>query len=220
MTSADGLVVEELTVEQLAGADLGTARRRHGLRRFLAIRSGLIGTVGVLVVVLLAIFGPLFAPYSPYAIGAPPALGPSSAHLLGTDLLGRDVWSRFLTGGISVIVLPLIAVSAALVIGCVMGLLSGYLGGRLDAAVTRVIDVVLALPPFLLVLVIIAGFGTGEVVIVVAVAAVYAPSIARVIRSATLSIRPREYVLAARAGATRCRGSFSARWRPTWCPRC
>ena len=80
-----------------------------------------------------------------------------------------------------------------------MGLLSGYLGGRLDAAVTRVIDVVLALPPFLLVLVIIAGFGTGEVVIVVAVAAVYAPSIARVIRSATLSIRPREYVLAARA---------------------
>ena len=199
MTSADGLVVEELAVEQLAGADLGTARRRHGLRRFLAIRSGLIGTVGVLVVVLLAIFGPLFAPYSPYAIGAPPALGPSSAHLLGTDLLGRDVWSRFLTGGISVIVLPLIAVSAALVIGCVMGLLSGYLGGRLDAAVTRVIDVVLALPPFLLVLVIIAGFGTGEVVIVVAVAAVYAPSIARVIRSATLSIRPREYVLAARA---------------------
>jgi peptide/nickel transport system permease protein len=199
VTSADGLVVEELAVEQLSGADLGTARRRHGLRRFFGIRSGLIGSVGVLVVVLLAIFGPLFAPYSPYAIGAPPALGPSSAHLLGTDLLGRDVWSRFLTGGISVIVLPLIAVSAALVIGCVMGLLSGYLGGRLDAAVTRVIDVVLALPPFLLVLVIIAGFGTGEVVIVVAVAAVYAPSIARVIRSATLSIRPREYVLAARA---------------------
>ena len=58
MTSADGLVVEELAVEQLAGADLGTARRRHGLRRFLAIRSGLIGSVGVLVVVLLAIFGP------------------------------------------------------------------------------------------------------------------------------------------------------------------
>ena len=178
----------------------------RGVRRFLAIPAGLTGTIGLLVIVALALIGPLVAPDNPDAIVAAPALGPSSAHLLGTDLLGRDVWSRLLSGGLSVIVLPLIAVSGALVIGCAAGLLSGYLGGWVDTVITRVVDVVLALPPFLLVLVIIAGFGTGETVIVIAVAAVYAPSITRVIRSATQVIRPREFVLVAQA-----RGD-SVRW--------
>jgi peptide/nickel transport system permease protein len=171
----------------------------RGVRRFLAIPAGLTGTIGLLVILALALIGPLLAPDNPDAILAAPALGPSSAHLLGTDYLGRDVWSRLLSGGLSVIVLPLIAVSGALVIGCAAGLLSGYLGGWVDTVITRVVDVVLALPPFLLVLVIIAGFGTGETVIVIGVAAVYAPSITRVIRSATQVIRPREFVLVARA---------------------
>jgi peptide/nickel transport system permease protein len=178
----------------------------RGVRRFLAIPAGLTGTIGLLVILALALIGPLVAPDNPDAIVAAPALGPSSAHLLGTDLLGRDVWSRLLSGGLSVIVLPLIAVSGALVIGCAAGLLSGYLGGWVDTVITRVVDVVLALPPFLLVLVIIAGFGTGETVIVIAVAAVYAPSITRVIRSATQVLRPREFVLVAQA-----RGD-SVRW--------
>jgi peptide/nickel transport system permease protein len=178
----------------------------RGVRRFLSIPAGLIGTIGLLVILALALIGPLVAPDNPDALVAAPALGPSAAHLLGTDLLGRDVWSRLLNGGLSVIVLPLIAVSGALVIGCAAGLLSGYLGGWVDTIITRTVDVVLALPPFLLVLVIIAGFGTGETVIVIAVAVVYAPSITRVIRSATQVIRPREFVLVARA-----RGD-SVRW--------
>ncbi len=193
MTSVDTSATE------LAAAQLAGARQRGGLRRFLSIRSGLTGSIGVLLIVGLAIVGPLVAPDNPYAINYSPLLGPSHAHLLGTDLLGRDVWSRFLTGGASVIVLPLIAVSAALVIGCVAGLMAGYLGGWTDTIVTRIADIALALPPFLLVLVIIAGFGTGEDVIVVAVAAVYTPSIARVIRSAAQTLVPREFVLAARA---------------------
>lgn len=171
----------------------------NGVRRFLSIPAGLTGTVGLVVILAVALIGPAIAPDNPDAIVAAPALPPSSAHLLGTDLLGRDVLSRVLCGGLSVIVLPLIAVSAALVIGCAAGLLSGYLGGWADTIVTRTVDIVLALPPFLLVLVIIAGFGTGETVIVIAVAAVYAPSITRVIRSATQVIRPREFVLVARA---------------------
>jgi peptide/nickel transport system permease protein len=193
MTSVDTSATEA------AAAALAGARRRGGLRRFLAIRSGLVGSAGALMIAGLAIVGPLVNPDSPYAIGSAPLLGPSRAHLLGTDLLGRDVWSRFLAGGASVIILPLIAVSAALVLGCVAGLMAGYLGGWTDTVVTRIADVVLALPPFLLVLVIIAGFGTGEAVIIVAVAAVYTPSIARVIRSAAQTLVPREFVLAARA---------------------
>jgi peptide/nickel transport system permease protein len=193
MTSVDTSTTE------VAAAELAGVRKRGGLRRFYAIPAGLIGSVGVLLIVGLSIAGPLVAPDSPYAISYTPALGPSHAHLLGTDLLGRDVWSRFLTGGGSVIILPLVAVSAALIIGCVAGLLAGYLGGWTDTIVTRIADIVLALPPFLLVLVIIAGFGTGELVIVVAVAAVYTPSITRVIRSAAQTLVPREFVLAARA---------------------
>jgi peptide/nickel transport system permease protein len=176
-----------------------TAPKANAVRRFLAIPAGLAGTIGLLLILGISLIGPAFAPDNPETSVASPALGPSAAHLLGTDQLGRDVWSRLLSGGLSVIVLPLIAVSAALIIGCAAGLLSGYLGGWTDRIITRAVDVVLALPPFLLVLVIIAGFGTGESVIVIAVAAVYAPSITRVIRSATQVIRPREFVLVARA---------------------
>jgi peptide/nickel transport system permease protein len=193
VTSVDTSVTETAAVE-LAGA-----RRRGGLRRFFRIPSAVIGTAGVALIVAISVVGPMVAPDNPYAINYVPLLGPSRAHLLGTDLLGRDVWSRFLTGGSSVILLPLIAVSAALVLGCVVGLLAGYLGGWTDTIVTRIADIVLALPPFLLVLVIIAGFGTGENVIVIAVAAVYTPSIMRVIRSAAQTLVPREFVLAARA---------------------
>ena len=193
MTSVD------ITATEAAAAELAGARKRGGLTRFFRIPSGLIGSLGVLLIVGISVIGPFVAPDNPYAINYTPLLGPSHAHLLGTDLLGRDVWSRFLNGGASVILLPLIAVSAALVLGCVVGLLAGYLGGWLDTIVTRAADIVLALPPFLLVLVIIAGFGTGELVIVVAVAAVYTPSIMRVIRSAAQTLVPREFVLAARA---------------------
>lgn len=189
----------ETALTEPVGTDLATSGRRGGLRKFLAIPEGLAGSIGLLAILALALIGPELAPDNPAAIIAAPALGASRAHLMGTDLLGRDVWSRFLSGGPSVIILPLISVSCALLIGSVAGLLSGYLGGWTDKIVTRIVDVVLALPPFLLVLVIIAGFGTGEVVIVVAVAAVYAPSITRVIRSATQVVRPREFVLAARA---------------------
>jgi len=193
MTSVD------ISTTETAAAQLAGARKRGGLVRFLRIPAGLIGSLGVLLIVGISVVGPFVAPNNPYAISSTPLLGPSHTHLLGTDLLGRDVWSRFLTGGGSVILLPLIAVSAALVLGCIVGLLAGYLGGWPDTIVTRIADIVLALPPFLLVLVIIAGFGTGELVIVIAVAAVYTPSIMRVIRSAAQTLVPREFVLAARA---------------------
>jgi peptide/nickel transport system permease protein len=155
---------------------------------------------------LIVIFGPFFAPDSPTGLVGTPAAGPSSAHLLGTDSFGRDVLSRLLAGGRSVILLPLIAVGLSITFACVVGLLAGYLGGLVDAIITRVIDVALAIPPFLTVLVLLAGFGTGDSVVVLAVAVVYIPSVARVLRAATQTVRPREFILAARA-----RGE-SVRW--------
>jgi peptide/nickel transport system permease protein len=171
-----------------------------GLRAFLSITEGAIGAALLAAMLLLVLVGPYLAPFSPDEVAvAAPAEHPSSAHLLGTDLLGRDVLSRFLSGGRSVLLLPLVSVGIAIVLACIIGLVSGYLGGLVDTVTTRVLDVLLAIPSFLLVLVIIAGFGTGNVVVVLAVALVYTPSIARVLRGATQAVRPREFVLAARA---------------------
>jgi peptide/nickel transport system permease protein len=183
------------------GDEPGVLRRvLTAFRRFLSIREGLIGVVGATVMIAIAIFGPLLAPHDPNAVlvGLPMS-GPTSNTLLGTDFFGRDVLSRFLSGGLSVIVFPLIAVSVALAVGSLIGLVAGYVGGFVDAAVSRVIDVLLSIPTFLLLIAIIAGFGTGNQVLILAVAFIYVPSIARVIRASTQAVAPREFVLAAKA---------------------
>jgi peptide/nickel transport system permease protein len=185
--------------DALAVLPADAAVGRGGIRGFLSIPEGAIGAGLALILIVVIVIGPYVAPYDPEAIGAIPGLGPSSAHWLGTDPLGRDVFSRVLAGGRLVLLLPVIAIAIAITAGAAVGLLTGYLGGVVDLVVTRVIDVVLALPSFLLVLVIIAAFGAGDANVVVAVAIVYTPGIARVIRGATQAIRPREFVLAARA---------------------
>src|SRR5262249_52028363 len=121
-------------------------------------------------------------------------------------LLGRDIASRILVGGRSMLLFPLATVGLAILAATVLGVLAGYLGGRFDALLTRLFDVQLAIPGMLLALVIIAGFGRGDRGVVgVAVAMVAVPRLARVLRAATLAVAPREYVLAARA-----------RGEPTW----
>src|SRR5262249_33604811 len=134
---------------------------------------------------------------------------PSAAHPLGTDLLGRDVLSRVLAGGRSVIVLPVVVVAVALAISLVLGVLAGYLGGRFDSFLMRVFDVQLAVPGILLARLVISGFGRGDLAIVAAVALIEIPRFSRVLRAATQSVAPRAHVLAARA-----RGE-SVRWIAT-----
>jgi peptide/nickel transport system permease protein len=165
--------------------------------------------VGVLLLVamlVLVVAGPLLAPHDPTAISADTGAGPSSAHLLGTDTAGRDILSRVLSGGPTVIVLPLIAVVIALFIATAVAVVCGYLGGAVDQVATRVFDVMLAVPAVLLALLVITGFGRGAAAVVAAVALVEVPRFARVLRAATQSVASRDYVLAARA-----RGE-SVRW--------
>jgi peptide/nickel transport system permease protein len=173
--------------------------RGRRLREFFAIPQALVGTVLLALLLLLTIIGPFVAPYPPNAITDQPLLGPSGKHWLGTDTLGRDIFSRLLSGGGSVILLPLLAVAGAMVIAIVVGLLSGYLGGIVDAVVTRLVDIVLAIPSYLIVLVVVTAFGTSNLIVVVTVAIVYAPYIIRVLRAATMTVSPLEFVLAARA---------------------
>jgi peptide/nickel transport system permease protein len=166
--------------------------------------EGKLGLVLLGLFLFVVVFGPTLAPYSPFAIGVGlPNTGPSSTHLLGTDDLGRDIASRLLCGARSVILIPLAATLLAFAVGGVLGLLVGYTQGRADAVATRVIDVFLSLPPLLIVLVIIATAGASSGVVILSVALVYSPRVARVLRGATQGIATQEYILAAQARGER-----------------
>lgn len=168
------------------------------LRALVRSVEGAIGlTIGVLLL-LLVVFGPRLAPYDPSMIGVgDPLIGPTADHLLGTDQLGRDVWSRFLHGGTELLLVPLLAMVLATVLGGVLGVWAGYAGGLVDRVVVMVFDLALTLPPLLVVLVVIAGLGSSIPVLAVTVALVFAPRIGRVVRGASQVASGQEYVDAA-----------------------
>ena len=172
----------------------------RGVRAFLALTEAKIGLAMFGVILIVIVAGPLVTPYHPETVGVgATATGSSPDHLLGTDSLGRDLLSRVLAGGRSVLLIPAISISVAMVVSAALGITAGYRGGRFDNVLMAILDVLLAIPPILLVFVIIAGFGRGDLVVTLAVAWVYIPSITRVLRSATQAERPQEYILAARA---------------------
>ena len=179
----------------------GGARRR--LPRTVSGRIGL----GILVVVLaVALFGPLCAPYSPDATLGLPFSPPSPGHPLGLDFLGRDVLSRVLSGGLSVILYSGAATVAAYLAGLAVGLLAGYNRSWLGSLMMRVTDVLLAFPALVFLLLLATAFGRGITGVVVATALIQLPPIVRIVRSATLEQAVRGYVEAAVA---RGEGTFS-----------
>jgi len=154
--------------------------------------------IGLLI--LLALLAPLLAPHDPLAVDVLQRLqAPSRAHLLGTDQVGRDQLSRMLYGArISLAVGP-IAVALAASVGVILGLVGGYAGGFVDNAIMRVMDALLAFPGLLLALVIVSTLGPGLMNTLIAFAVGGIPRYARLLRSLALSVRTREYVVAARA---------------------
>ena len=173
-------------------------RRRSAQRlRFLRFPSARIGLVAGGVVLLLALLGPLFAPHSPSEIIGPPFRRPGAEGLLGTDFLGRDVLSRVLWGGRSVIALSVAATVLAYIAGITIGLVAGYARSLVDSVLMRAMDVLLAFPPLLLLLVLATGAGRSQLVLVVGVAITHIPGIARIVRAATLEASVRSYVEAA-----------------------
>ena len=169
---------------------------RSALRRLLRVRRGMVGTAMVLAVILILLIGPFLAPYAPTSIGAGiPSSGPDAKHLLGTDDLGRDVLSRFLSGGLGIVLIPTASVLLAFLVGGTVGALAGYLGGRFDRLVTAIIGVILPIPSLLIALLLITRFGSGVTSLIVVVGLLFAPRIARVARGAVQSIRGFEYVV-------------------------
>lgn len=188
-------------IVQIASGGLPAARPSI-VRSVFGTTEGRIGAVLGAAIIALIIIGPFVA--APTSLGAAPAaLGPSSAHPLGTDALGRDVLSRLLSGGRTVLLIPLIAVTLAALAGGLIGVTSAYVGGWRDNLITKLFDLMFSIPPLLVVLVVIAGFGPSNVVVVVTVAIAFAPAFGRVVRAATQSIVVNLYVAAAKARGER-----------------
>lgn len=162
-------------------------------------RTAMFGLAIVLFWVFVAVFAPLVTRYTPFeqdylAINDPP----SAEHILGTDHMGRDVWSRIAYGSRTILLLGPLAVGVAFVIGIALGLPSGYYGRWIDESVMRVLDALMAFPTILLYMIIISAIGPSRINVVIAIAIGGAPGIARLVRALTLDIRTREYVAAAK----------------------
>lgn len=177
---------------QLRAATTQPGRRRRLLGTMLIAAPGMIA-------LLIALFGPFFAAHDVGEIVGAPLVGPAPGMPLGTDYLGHDVLSRVLHGGRTLVLLPLVATLAVSAIGAALGILSGYLQGRLDRALVAVLDVLLALPWLLVILVLVSGWGSGSFVLVLGVVLTGSPFVARVARAATLQVAHTGYVEQARA---------------------
>jgi peptide/nickel transport system permease protein len=169
------------------------------VRRALRLGRTRAGLALVLLLVGTAIFGPFFAPHAPADFAGLPYSHPSSTALLGTDSLGRDVLSRFLWGGRSVLGLSVAATAIGLVLGAGIGLVAAYTRSLLDDVLMRSMDVVLAFPSIVLALVAVATVGPKLWLLVLVVGLTTAPRVARVTRGASVEVVERDFVQAAEA---------------------
>jgi peptide/nickel transport system permease protein len=153
----------------------------------------------LLIVILGSLFAPLIAPYKPNALDLPHALsGPSAQHLLGSDELGRDIFSRLLYGGQRVFPGVLEGVLTALILAIPIGVMAGYFGGKFDRLVMAITDALLAIPTIILVLVVLAVFPKNTHAAMIIFGILVSPGLIRIIRGETLSLKEADFVSAAR----------------------
>ncbi len=204
------MAVSELTRPKGARPSLWQ-RAWNSLSVLFVSRTATIGLVIVLFWVVVAILAPLLTTYSPtYQDYKAQNSGPTATHPLGTDDLGRDLWSRLIYGArVVLVMLPINehvwlpigtaiwGVLLGLAVGSTLGLMGGYLGGWVDEVVMRLLDAMMAFPVILLYMIIIAAIGASATNVVLAIAIVGTPGIARLVRSLALEIRTRDYIRAA-----------------------
>ncbi|MGH7748289.1 MAG: ABC transporter permease, partial [Candidatus Dormibacteria bacterium] len=179
-------------------------RRRRVVARFAGSTTARAGAALLVLLAFTAIFGPLITPHDPTAIDPLQALkSPSLAHPFGTDNLGRDLLSRVIAGARVSLSLAVTTGLAAMLIGVVVGAFSGYVGGWVDAALMRVVDVLLAFPSLILALAIAGTLGEGYLSLLIAMVSTLWARNARLIRGAVLAERTRPYVEASRGLGTR-----------------
>ena len=170
---------------------------RRTLTRVVRQPGGLIGAIMLVIVLGIAFLGPLLAWYTPQRIVGTTAQPPSSDFLLGTDFLGRDVYSRLVSGGRTVVLIAFTATAASFLIGAFLGIYAALRGGARDFVSMRLVDLLLTVPGILYLLLLASGFGRSVWVLLVGVIVVLFPPISRVVRTAALSVSKTGYVEAA-----------------------
>jgi len=186
-----------IQTEDLIETPLRTNEFRRFLRVFLGRKVVIFGTVIILILIITAIFAPLIAPYDPYKQNLSEALqGPSRAHLLGTDPLGRDELSRIVYGTRISLAVGIIAVGVAAIIGMALGLIAGYFGGFINTVIMRFIDALMAIPPIMLALAIAAALGGGLSNVIISLGVALIPTQARLMRGQVLTVKQADYITA------------------------
>ena len=168
-------------------------------------KLAMLGLFILCILIGLAIFADFIADYDTVVVGQDMSqrlLTPSLEHIFGTDQFGRDVFARIIHGGRLSLSLSIISMSVAVAIGACIGAVAGYYGGRVDDVLMRLMDILLAIPPMLMSISIVAALGQSMINLLIALAIAYIPVFARVIRSTILSIKGQEFVEAARACGT------------------
>jgi peptide/nickel transport system permease protein len=202
-----------MSVEGLAFSDIEAVPGRHGglwgdaLKRLVRSGPGVVGLVLTSFFIVVALLAPALAPHDPVQGALTDRLqGPSGTHWFGTDLIGRDVFSRILYGARVSLRVAVAAVLMGVLMGGAVGAVAGSLGGRVDAALMRLIDVLLSIPGILLAIGIVTWTGQGLWQITFAVAVTTMPLFARLLRANLLALREADFVVAARSlGASRWR---------------
>jgi len=180
------------------------ALRWRVLRRLARNRLAMLGLAIIAIFVALAVLAPWIAPHDPLRSSFAKRLQPPSAeHWLGTDELGRDMFSRLLYGARISLRVGLISVAIGIVIGVPLGAISAYYGGWVDLIVQRVIDVMLAFPGILLAIVLVSTLGVGLENVMIAVGVVSIPVYTRLVRGSALALKRKDFVEAARAAGAR-----------------
>lgn len=194
--SADQLAAQ--STAQIEQAEEGTSLWQDAWHRLKKNKMAMAGLYFIIVMTLLAVFAPIITPYNyqdqNLNLGATP---PSAEHWLGTDTFGRDLLTRVLYGSRISLMVGFIATSIALTIGVLWGTIAGYLGGRVDAVMMRIVDILYALPFTIFIILLMVIFGRSLLLLFMAIGAVEWLTMARIVRGQVLNIRKQEFVEAA-----------------------
>lgn len=170
----------------------------YGAEWYMTVMGGFI-VVSILIISVLSAFYPKMAPYNPEALVGDPFLSPNAKHLMGTDNLGRDIFSRIIYGAKVVMAIALISSAFSALVGVPLGLLSGFIGGKLDRVLSLIMDSIYSFPGLILAIAMAAMLGPGIMNMSIAIAVVYIPTYFRMVRGQVLSVKEELYVEAARS---------------------
>jgi len=192
--AAHFLTLQNKVEDDLAGDGGALERRTRGIQLNFQL---MIGIVMLIVTVLLSVSAPLLTPFAPMEMADASLSPPSSTHLLGTDQLGRDTFARVLHAARISLVISGLTALIAFASGTLLGVVSGYRSGLVDALLMRLLDILQAFPPLLLAIAFVAVLGPSLPNLVLTMGILFIPRFARVARASTLSVRERDYIAAA-----------------------